>query len=196
MSGAPSGGSVAPASSPVVVPAAPQTPSAPTHDTYGALVNDDTDLVGHVAYALYKRDKLKFCATEFSRTGARPSTETIDSFIRSSNIDSRVSAYRAEAELLLKQMTSFVLADAIDENRREYAEQMTQKLGEGKSLLRVCGEAVVGSVAVAGAWALIVALLYGASIGPGRMLHDIFNIDASRSGVAAAPTPSASPASR
>ena len=30
------------------------------HLTYGTLVKDEGDMVGHVAYALYKRDKLSF----------------------------------------------------------------------------------------------------------------------------------------
>jgi len=30
------------------------------HLTYAKLVNDEGDRAGHVAYALYKRDKLKF----------------------------------------------------------------------------------------------------------------------------------------
>ena len=36
----------------------PHLPGVVGHRTYSALVEDDTDLVGHVAYALYKRDKL------------------------------------------------------------------------------------------------------------------------------------------
>lgn len=181
---------------PISAPAAGATGAPPSqHGTFKALVKDDTDLVGHVAYALYKRDKLKFCEAEAVRTGSRATGEVIDAFIRSSNIDTRVSAYRAEAEELLEQMTKYVLHDAIEENRREFNDQLAAKLSGAKAVPRVCWEAIIGSLAVAAAWALLLILLYAAKIGPTKAFHDIANIDLKADVAAPASTLPSTPAS-
>ena len=132
-----------------VVPAAVAGLTAVEHRTFSALVQDDEDLVGHVAYSLYKRDKLKFCETERVRTAAPATHQTVDAFIRSCNLDTRISAYRAEAERLLEHMTEYVLEDAIEKVKREHQELLVRKLSESKSWWRSIAENLLGSLVVA-----------------------------------------------
>lgn len=149
-------------------------PRAPVvHKTYSSLVQGDVDLVGHVAYALYKRDKLKFCAETLKQTGIEPTSAELDVFIRTCNIDTRLLGFRSEAERLLEAFAEFQLADATEEIQRQADESLLKKLSEGKSLWRVCGEALLGSVAVAAVWAGIVVIILLGKYGPSHMVKVI-----------------------
>lgn len=140
------------------------------HRTYSSLVLSDIDLVGHVAYALYKRDKLKFCEEARSRTGVDPTAVELDVFIRACNIDTRLLSFRSEAERLLAVFAEFQLADATEEIQHQADERVLKKLSAGKSLWRVCGEALLGSVVVATVWAGMVAVILLGKFGPTHMI--------------------------
>lgn len=161
----------------------------PSHRTFGLLVQDDTDLVGHVAYALYKRDKIKFCDAELRRTGQPVTSDAVDTFIRACNLDTRISSYRSEAERLLEQMTEYVLEDAIETVKRESQDELVKKLAQGKSWLRAIAENVVGSIAVALIWATIVFVVATNKVGADKVLGDVFDKDVADRKPAAASSP-------
>lgn len=158
-----------------VVALAPPAPSH--HGIFAALVQDDTDLVGHVAYALYKRDKLKFCDEEFGRSGNGPTEVDINVFIRACKLDTRIAAYRAEAERLLEQMTEYVLEDAFEKIQEDSQKELIAKLSAGKSWGRAIGEEFVGSVVVALVWAAIVLLVATNQVGFTKVVGDAMGKD-------------------
>lgn len=175
--------------------AAPSGVALTNHGTFAALVQDDTDLVGHVAYSLYKSDKLKFCENETARTGVPVTQDVIDGFIRGSILDTRIAAYRAQAEKLLEQMTEYVLEDAIQEVNKEHQETLVRKLSEGKSWSRAIAENFFGSVVVALVWALIVVMIAANKVGPDKVIGDFLGKeinDRQQPARAPAPAPSAS----
>jgi hypothetical protein len=163
-----------------------------SHRTFSALVQNDADLVGHVAYALYKRDKLKFSEEFRARNSREPLPAEVEIFIVGCNLDTRLQGYRAEAELLLEAMTEYQLDDAIEQVRIDANEELARKLSESKSWGRSIAEALIGSVAVAVMWAALVLILYTNKVGFDRMAKDIMNIDVS--GANTPPPPSAASA--
>ncbi|NML13858.1 hypothetical protein [Azohydromonas caseinilytica] len=164
------------------------TPPTP-HTTYSSLVESDADLVGHVAYAFYKRDKLKFCEHIRATHGRSPTQQEVDVFIQTCNLDTRLQGYRAEAEVLLERFTEYQLEDAVEEVRRESNERLAAKLSESKSWGRSIAEALVGSLFVAMMWALLVVLLYANKVGTDKMAKDIFSIDLNSSPQQSSPQP-------
>lgn len=166
----------------------PTALSSPPHRTFSSLVQAENDFIGHVAYALYKRDKLKFCDQESQRIGGGPpDPSVVDAFIRSCSIDTRIAAYRVEAERLLEQMTEFVLEDATTKLQEQFQEELVQKLREGKSWWRVIAESVVGSVFVAFVWAAIVVAIQMAKIGPDQVIGDLMGKEIKDKAPTAAP---------
>jgi hypothetical protein len=157
--------------------AAPRAAIDPGRGPFKSLVIDDSDLVGHVAYALYKRDKLKFCDSEKLRTGQPATQESIEHFIRGSSLDTRIESYRSEAERLLEQMTEYVLEDAIASVKREAEEELLRKLSEAKSWWRSITESLIGSVAVAIVWAVLVFVVSANRVGPEKVIGDVFDKD-------------------
>ena len=103
-----------------------------SHSTYSTLVRGDADLIGHVAYALYKRDKLKFCDAFASKYGRRPSTDEVGVFIASSNLDTRIDGYRSQAETLLERMTEYQLEDAVMQIKADADASLLRKLSQAK----------------------------------------------------------------
>ena len=174
-------------------PAAPAGVTAVQHSTFSSLVQDDDDLVGHVAYALYKREKLKFCEAESKRTGNPVTQEAIGVFILSCGLDSRIASYRSEAERLLEQMTEYVLADAVKEFRAEEQEHFVRKISEGKSWKRAIAENFIGSVVVALVWALIVIMVAANKVGPDKVIGDFLGKDISDRQVPPPPPSSSRP---
>jgi len=103
------------------------------------MVTADDDLVGHVAYALYKRDKLKFCNALRAKHSRDPSKTEIDTFINAAGLDTRIQAYRNEAESLLEQFAEIVLADVevkFDRSRdKEIKDRLTQRESFGRAVV-------------------------------------------------------------
>jgi hypothetical protein len=147
------------------------------HRTYSSLVQGDVDLIGHIAYALYKRDKLKFCEQHQAATGNPPTTPELDIFIRGCNLDTRLSGYRSEAEILLERFAEFQLEEAVAQLQNDYNEKLLTKLQEGKSWTRVIGEALVGNFAVALLWAALILAFYVNKVGSDRVIKEVTSLD-------------------
>lgn len=148
------------------------------HKTYSALVPKDDDLVGHVAYALYKRDKLKFCEDYAAQNGGKPAGDPeLAIFIQAANLATRLQGYRTEAERLLETMAEYQLEEAIEQIQADYNEKLLRKLSEAKSWGRSVLEALLGSVVVALVWGALVLVLYTNKVGPERVAKEIFGID-------------------
>lgn len=148
-----------------------------SHRTYSSLVQSDADLVGHVAYALYKRDKLKFCDGFKAKNGRALSPQELEIFIQGCNLDTRLQGYRAEAEQLLETMTEFQLEDAIAQVKADANQELANRLSESKSWWRSIAEALIGSVVVAVVWAALVLLLYTNKVGGERVMKEIFGVE-------------------
>ena len=129
------------------------------------MVQADDDLVGHVAYALYKRDKLKFCEAIRASEGRLATQEEIATFIRACNLDTTLKTYRSQAELLLERMTEYQLEDAISAIEEQAKDDLLQQLKQAKSWSRSVAEALLGSVAVAFMWAALVLVVWGNRVG-------------------------------
>ena len=98
------------------------------HKTYSALVSKGDDLVGHVAYALYKRDKLKFC-DEYSLKHSKPASDAeLAAFILAANLTTRIQGYRTEAERLLETMGEYQLEEAIAQLQVDFDEKLLRRL--------------------------------------------------------------------
>lgn len=172
-----------------MIPPAGPAPSGGGHQTYSALVQSDADIIGLVAYALYKRDKLKFCVHVRSSTGIAPTETEINAFISTCNLDTRIQGYRAEAELLLEAMTEYQLDDAIEQIRRDSNDELVRKLSESKSWGRSIAEALIGSVVVAAMWGALLLILYTNKVGFNRAAQEVLNIDVGPAAAASEPSP-------
>ena len=163
------------------------------HKTYAALVPKPDDLVGHVAYALYKRDKLKFCEEYALKNNHPPGDVELETFIHAANLTTRLQGYRTEAERLLETMAEYQLEDAIKVIELEANKELLRKLSEAKSWRRSIAEALVGSLAVAIVWAALVFVVFANKVGVEQMARDVWGIGLRAAPPSATGTPGATP---
>lgn len=83
---------------------------------YKKLVTEEDDLIGLIAYALYKQHKIEFIELyKKEHDGAEPSDEDMRSFAISSCTESLLVSYRDEAQLLLEKLTLAAAREEISE---------------------------------------------------------------------------------
>ena len=174
------------ASSEQVQPATAVTAPA-AHTTYSELVQSDADMIGHVAYALYKRDKLKFCESIAAKQLRPVVVGELEVFIHSANLPTRLDAYRSEAEKALQDFAQEVLAVELDDAARDYHRKLSDELKVARSFWRAVGENLVANVLAIGVTALIVLVIYGTRIGLLPLLGDVFGYDVKEKPAASAP---------
>lgn len=175
----------------------PSSDDRVAHSTYAALVKADADMTGHVAYALYKRDKLKFCEAYNTAHSRQPSTEALDVFIQSTNLPTRLAAYRSEAEEALEGFAQEVLDVTLEKERAAMNQQLIAELKAARSFGRAVWENLVANILALAVGALIVAIIYGTRIGFVPMIADMFGYDVKEKPIASsssAPTPQVAPA--
>ena len=70
---------------------------------YKELVSADDDLVGLIAYGIYKKHKIEFITKIKREQGREPSDEECKSFFAASTTDSQLRNYRSQAETMLSE---------------------------------------------------------------------------------------------
>ncbi len=126
-----------------------------THNNYSLYVREERDLVGLVAYSLYKQHKLIFINSEIERN--RPATpEAVRSFCHAYAQTHQVELLRDKAELLLETMTEELLNDAVSKLNKEYQENLKKELKEGMPLGRSIFHSLMGNIATGAFIALAV----------------------------------------
>ena len=72
-----------------------------TSNIYNLLVEDDEDLIGMIAYSLYKQHKIEFLKATINKSGRKPNEAELESFYFSASAQSQLDKYKNEAEDLL-----------------------------------------------------------------------------------------------
>lgn len=117
---------------------------------YSRLVKDEDDLIGHIAYSVYKRQKIAFK----EQCGGNPTDEQLDGFYLSANTDESVELYLQKAEQIFNRTFTNVAITQINEEEdailRNYKENIKSVLpGFWTSVLQSVLGALVFSVIVA-----------------------------------------------
>jgi hypothetical protein len=97
--------------------------------TYNNLVQSDNDLIGLIAYSLYKRDKLAF-VEDHNNGGQDPDDAQMETFCRASNLPNRLASYRESAESVLERLNGQVLEEAIEQVKTDYESELNEILGK------------------------------------------------------------------
>jgi len=91
---------------------------------YEKLVHSEDDLVGLVAYGIYKKHKIEVITQIKESEGREPNPDECHSFFVSSTTESQLKKYRNDAESLLSDMVMNAAGEEIkayeDEMLREY----------------------------------------------------------------------------
>ncbi len=132
----------------------------PEHTTYSTLVEGPNDLVGLIAYSLYKRDKLDFIERHKVTTGRSPTSDELQVLYQLVNTPGQIEALRTRSATLLEQVTEVVLEDAVQQMEQDYKAKLTAELKVHKSFWRAVSENIVANIGAAALAALVIVVFY------------------------------------
>ncbi len=103
---------------------------------YKKLVKSPNDVVGALAYGLYKEEKIAYI-TEFRAANDRdPVDADLLEFHRMTNVQQRIDAYRLQAEGLLQEFLDDVLgAELVEQQKSIRQDAMIRTMGEHNRVL-------------------------------------------------------------
>lgn len=86
---------------------------------YETLVQRDDDLVGLIAYALYKQHKRDWLIAHHQKLGRSPSEQELGAYLTAQKLDSTVVMYRERATTVLENFGDAILSRATPDIARE-----------------------------------------------------------------------------
>lgn len=149
-------------------------------DPYSKFISDPAtsiDVVDHVAYSLYKRDKLAFIVAHKQFGGVLPTDTEMGVFVCASTLDSRISSYKSEASQILQGFCEAVLTNASDEERVKQKKHFYNELKRARPFWRNMLENMFANMAALALTALVVIAIYGTRISAVSLMGDIFGYD-------------------
>lgn len=139
---------------------------------YRELVESENDLVGAIAYSLYKRHKIEYINQCESETGNPPTNEQMAEFYRFSSSPTSLAGYRHKAEMILSSLLQFTtesIASDLQQQNKEviYNELQTLlapiqvEIAKKRSWRQILFEAVVSVIGTVVVFILVGLLLKG-----------------------------------
>lgn len=99
---------------------------------YKTLVKDEDDIIGIIAYAFYKRQKIEFIENFITQNGKDPNDNDLKTFHQISNSQSQLESYRASAINLAKEFLEASLAEKANELEEYYEKKANDEIKSTK----------------------------------------------------------------
>lgn len=82
---------------------------------YSKLVESETDIIGHIAYSLYKTDKIDFINNFKENNAKDPEEEDFNLFHITLGVEGQLERYKIEAKIILQNFCNNTLTTTIEE---------------------------------------------------------------------------------
>lgn len=136
----------------------------PYNCIYEKLVEDESDIIGHVAYSLYKSDKIKYINSHKENHDTDDLTdEELEHFHEISCLENNIERYKLEAVQILQLFLDNALSSATSQIEKDVEQRQKDILAQiiaplkPKSKARTFWNGVLQSILGAFIFALIVA---------------------------------------
>lgn len=141
---------------------------------YSKLVRDDDDIIGMVAYGIYKKHKIEFIESISKEYGRHPNNEEWHAFSLASNTTSQLNKYISQAETIL---ASFVMDSAGEQIKSAERQMLEQYQANIKAVLPSNTKTVLLSILGSFIFSAVItiALILGAFSEKGKsdMINDV-----------------------
>ncbi|MFJ5299780.1 hypothetical protein ACIQAL_25080 [Pseudomonas sp. NPDC088368] len=144
---------------------------------FNALVADEDDILGQLAYAAYKRQKIEFIQAFKDKNGTDPEDEDLVPFHDISNGPCQLENYRTQAAKLVKAFSEASLASEVDGLRQFYSEKASNEIRSARpGFWKGVSQSVLGS----GAFTLLIGCLvfftWSLKQGPRHVIEKVFDV--------------------
>ena len=149
---------------------------APGLTAYSTIVEGENDLVGLVAYSLYKRDKLAFLLKHHQDVGQAPTAAEMMAFCRTCTLPGPVSAYRAKATYLMSEMYDELLADQVGQIDEKYKVELVNELKKAHPFWSGVWQHFWAGLTIWAFVGLTILVLYGQQIGYKQLASNLLGL--------------------
>lgn len=154
---------------------------------YRQLVDDDNDILGIIAYSLYKRQKIEFIENFKKKYGQEPQEADFKSFNEFSSSDLQLNSYINEASALAKTFLDSSLAEEAAVLDKQYSDESTAKIKAAKpSFWFGVWQGVVASFIFVILVGILVFFTWSLKQGPRQAIESIFAVTITDAEIAAA----------
>lgn len=96
---------------------------------YSRLVENEFDVVGHIAYSIYKKQKIEYIEKQ-KELGQEPTDSDLIPFNTLSSSNTSIETYRMKAELIVQGMIDNVMEEAIADIEEQAVKKQANILSE------------------------------------------------------------------
>lgn len=121
-------------------------PEGVTHQTFTHYVQHKDDLIGFVAYSIYKQHKISFLALEYKKTQKAVPQEKVDAFCAAYGNPDQVLLLRNQAEQLLSHLNAALVAEKESQITAKKQEELIQRLQAGPGKLQAAFHGLLGNI--------------------------------------------------
>lgn len=151
--------------------------SRPYNFIYSQLVDDENDIVGLIAYAIYKRQKIDYIRSVHSKRQRDVDPSEMSVFHEISNSSTQVQSYRDQAVMVLNSFLNDALRQRADKMANEYQSRLTRELMSTRpQFWSGVSQSIVGSILFVLFVGLIVFFTWSMQQGPKQVIERIFNV--------------------
>ncbi|MDO6814070.1 hypothetical protein [Tenacibaculum soleae] len=138
---------------------------------YQEIVTGEKDLIGIIAYSVYKRQKVEIIENIKKRKNSSEVSSTeLTEFKEMSNTKTQIESYRNEAQYFLKEYADILMKDKLEEIERYYRKKAVGGFFTG------VWQSVVGSVIFALMVGVFIFILWSTQFGVEDVIKNIFEI--------------------
>ncbi len=153
---------------------------------FAQLVEDEYDFVGHIAYSLYKQDKVNYIVNHLETQNTEITREELERFHEMSCKDLVINAYKRRAETILKWFVKDTLEELIKEvkediivNHKEVLKSIIKPLipaNKMKQFWLGVLQSTIANLTLYAMLALIILVIYVAKVGFVQAVENIYNL--------------------
>lgn len=96
---------------------------------YSKLVEKDSDLIGHIAYSLYKKSKIEYIETQ-KQSGKTPTDTELIPFNDFSSTESSLESYRLKVELIIQGFIENALEEELESFKEQVVNNQIEIIGD------------------------------------------------------------------
>ncbi|MEQ7920018.1 hypothetical protein ABQX22_12565 [Xanthomonas sp. WHRI 1810A] len=144
---------------------------------YKELVADESDILGKLAYSLYKRQKIEYIQTFKEKHGNDPTDADLMAFHDVSNNASQLDGYRNQAEQLALSFLETSLANEAKELEELYSAKADNEIRSFRPRFWVgVSQSVVGSACFILLLGCLVFFTWSLKQGPRQVIEQVFGV--------------------
>ena len=152
-------------------------PTAKYNFIYSQLVEDQNDILGIIAYSMYKRQKIEYIRSIAEKFGREPTDSEFQNFYAISNSNSQLENYQSQAIALANQFLEEALAEKARELEEYFSESTNLEIRKFRpSFVSGIFQSLIGSVIFVFFLGLLVFFTWSLKQGPVQLIEAIFDV--------------------